>query len=359
MTCCAVLVNFHGAAETAAAAWSLHNDAPDTEISVVDNSTDAAEFRLLMEMLPPIARAWAAPRNLGFGQACNAAIENSSAAFIFLINPDVRIVPKCRWILDTVLQKNEQFAAVAPMQFLDMECTWRLPPSWFPTPLRAWATDVAQRDRELATKMSLALRSESLRYWQSSQTSSQRAVSGGAVMIRRSALDDGQALFDPRFFMYFEDSELCWRFKRKGLQIGVAPTAHAVHLWRNQPHKSQMMAESAEIYYAMHGGNRNPWLKKLAAVVTTPALSPLLSAGQPFPTEGYVIDAAWGNKWLFELSLSPLLSPAIGLLGAGPTVPAPNQVLSHFEGARVYGRLSPAVDRVTADNCVYFDWHAG
>ena len=357
MNCCAILVNYFGASDTAAAAWSALTDYPSLEIIVVDNSMNTAEFAKLKQLLPVDARLYAAPENLGFGRACNLAFNANTANYVFLVNPDVRIMPGCTSALLEVMQKDKQIGAAAPIQFLDDTCRWRLPPSWFPTDLRAWATDTALRDRNLAKRLSLALRAESVRYWTAMQPVTQRALSGGVVLIRREVIDANGQLFDPRFFMYFEDSDLCQHIKKGGRRLAMIPQAVAVHRWRNQPHKAAMMADGAAIYFDKHGGSANHWRQKAIAVAKQPVLMQLLGAPRPFPESGLTIPPAWQGGWVLELSPSPLLSPSVGLLGAGSNVAFPQETLAHFEGAPVFGRLGPTSCSTAADNCSYFEFN--
>lgn len=359
MSCCAILVNYHGAADTAAAAWSVLADESSSELIVVDNSTDASELARLKQLLPKAARLVAAPQNIGFGQACNLAFNASVADYVFLVNPDVRIVSGCLQALLIEMQRDERLGAVAPRQYLDDACQWGLPPSWFPTALRAWATDLAMRDRNSAKRLSRALRAESLRYWTTEQSTTQRALSGGVMLIRRSALDPGDQLFDPRFFMYFEDSDLCHRLKRSGHRLGMVPKASAVHRWRNQPHKAALMAKGASVYFSKYGGGANPWRDKASRLLNRMVLHPLLGDPKVFPRSGLVVPTSWELGWLLELSPSPLISPAIGLLGDGATVAFPGEVLANFEGAPVYARLGPAVPSRATDNCWYFEFNRG
>ncbi len=64
-------------------------------------------------------------------------------------------------------------------------------------------------------------------------------VSGAAMALRTSALGrlslDGE-VFDERFFMYHEDTDLCWRAARFGLRVRYVPAAVAVHErgWRKE-----------------------------------------------------------------------------------------------------------------------------
>ena len=357
MSCSAILVNFHGAADTAAAARSAIEGTPGLEVLVVDNSADDVEFNSLKQLLPSEARLLRASHNLGFGRACNLAFNASDADFVFLVNPDVKILPGCISSLIAELQRDCRIGAVAPRQYLDDACQWLLPPSWFPTTMRAWATEVALKDRVHARRLSRALRAESSRYWTASQALVQRALSGGAMLIRRSAIGPSDELFDPRFFMYFEDSDLCVRLKRSGYLLEMLPRAEAVHRWRNQPHKAALMADGAAVYFDKHQGATNRWQEKSARMAPLPSLRPLLEEYRVFPCEGLVVPKEWESGWLLELSPSPLLSPSIGRLGAGSRVDFPHEALASFEGAIVFGRLGLAASSWSQDNCWYFEFN--
>ncbi len=357
MDCSAILVNYRGAADTAAAARSAIAGAPGLEVLVVDNSADDVEFNSLKHLLPSKVQLLRASHNLGFGRACNLAFNASDSEFVFLINPDVKIFPDCISTLIDELQRDHQVGAVAPMQYLDDACQWRLPPSWFPTPVRAWATEVALRDKAQARRLSHALRAESLRYWTASKAVTQRALSGGAMLIRRSAIGPSEELFDPRFFMYFEDSDLCGRLKRSGYRLEMLPRAVAVHRWRNQSHKAALMNDGAALYFDKHRGTTIRWREKSASLAALPLPRPLLGECRAFPCTGMSVPKEWESGWLLELSPSPLFSPSIGRLGAGSRVDFPQEVLANFEGVPVFGRLGLAASSRSRDNCWYFEFN--
>lgn len=342
MNCCAILVNYHGAMDTAQAAWSVYADHPAVDICVVDNSQSEAESTRLRALLPAKARLLVATDNIGFGRACNWAFETCAHEFVFLVNPDVRLLAGCTARLLETIQANPRLAAVAPRQFLDDACRWMLSPSWFPTALRAWATESALRNPKHALQVGQAIRRESLRLWRSETALPQRALSGGVVLIRRSAVVSmGNAklpepLFDPRFFMYFEDSDLCRRLKNHGWQLAIEPAARAVHHWRNQPHKGALMATASEQYFAKYEGEK--WRTKAARLAAQPALG-WGGLTQVFPPEGLIIPETWREGWVLELGLNPLFTPCIGRLGVGSVAEFPRDVLANFEGTRVWARL--------------------
>lgn len=340
--CCAILVNYHGAMDTAQAAWSVYADHSAVDICVVDNSRDEAESTRLRALLPAKARLLVASDNIGFGRACNWAFETCSHEFVFLVNPDVRLLSGCTARLLETMHANPRLAAVAPRQFLDDACRWMLSPSWFPTALRAWATESALRNPQHAKRMGQAVRRESLRLWGSETVLPQRALSGGVLLIRRSAIvamgEDGspEPLFDPRFFMYFEDSDLSRRLKNHGWQLAIEPNARAIHHWHNQPHKGALMATASEQYFAKYDGA--VWRAKAARLATQPALG-WGGLTQVFPQEGLIVPETWREGWVLELGLNPLFVPCIGRMGVGSVVEFPRDILANFEGTRLWARL--------------------
>ena len=51
---------------------------------------------------------------------------------------------------------------------------------------------------------------------------------GGAVLLRRRYLDD-VGLFDERFFLYYEDTDLSWRGRLRGWRYVYVPGAVVRH----------------------------------------------------------------------------------------------------------------------------------
>lgn len=342
LSCCVVLVNYRGAAEIAAAVQSVLTDVPGTEVRVVDNSDDEKEWALLQSLLPQAVHCHRADGNIGFGQGCNLAVSASSADCFFLVNPDVRLVPGCTAALVGALADDATLGAVAPRQFLDSALQWHLPPSWLPTAVRAWATERARREPPVRDRIRRATGAEALRYWQARHAPlRQRALSGGAVLVHRRALDAGGALFDPRFFMYFEDSDLCMRLRRQGWGMAMVPEAQAVHAWHNAPHKQGLMEAGAVVYFAKHYAD-DRWLHKAQRLQHAP---PDLTGdrGQPGTRtmEGIALEVPVSLQagWVLELSPDPLLQICIGHAGTGMRALASYQTLAHFGSSAVFARL--------------------
>ncbi|TAK23368.1 MAG: glycosyltransferase family 2 protein [Chloroflexota bacterium] len=72
--------------------------------------------------------------------------------------------------------------------------------------------------------------------------------SGAAALYRRAMLDD-VGLFDPEFFMYYEDVDLAWRARLRGWECSPAFDAVARHVGsasagRNSPTKRRLLARN-------------------------------------------------------------------------------------------------------------------
>ncbi len=341
MDVCAVLVNYRGAQDIAAAAASVLADSPGVELVVVDNSESEDETERLRALLPPQARLIVADHNLGFGAACNLALAHSSAAAAWLVNPDVRVLPGCLQALLAALQADPHLAAVAPRQTLDLAQAWQLPPSTLPTAIDRWARAQALSSLRTRRRFVGAARALALRLWTAApgDVVPQRALSGGAMLVRRVCLDPGEHLFDPRYFMYYEDSDLCLRLRRRGWRLAAVPAARAVHLWRLGSHKDGLMAQSEPRYFAQHfPGSR--WLAREPAAVVLPYFRQVTSAAD------LVVPPALQRGWVFELSPTPLLDPAAAFVGSGPLLPWPSVVMAACGPVPLFARVGP--DRAEA-----------
>lgn len=59
---------------------------------------------------------------------------------------------------------------------------------------------------------------------------------GACMLIREKAV--GAEIFDPRFFLYFEDVDLCFRLKKAGWKVMYHPEAIAIHHHRQKSRTS-------------------------------------------------------------------------------------------------------------------------
>jgi GT2 family glycosyltransferase len=336
----ALLVTYFDAEGIAAAVRSLLGDDQELEIIVVDNSDDPLQWEELCRAVMPFARLVRAPSNLGFAQGCNLAMQHTDAEFLLLVNPDVRFLRRAATTLRTELLRRPDLAAVGPKQFLDAACLWSLPPAWCPTAIRLWVTESVMREPRHRTAWQRAVFAENIKAWAAERAIPQRSLSGGAMMIRRSALhsaSSGKAqLFDPRFFMYFEDSDLCLRLRAAGWQLALVPDAQAVHSWCNAPHKASLMRDGQEVFMQKHFVADNEWYGKLRRLWASGAPTPWETSSTPLRSA--VLHVGLGDVPAYlEASPHPNLWPSVGRLIT--------------QSERV--DLTPLLPIRSAENCIY------
>jgi GT2 family glycosyltransferase len=76
------------------------------------------------------------------------------------------------------------------------------------------------------------------------------------MLVRRAAFDDVSG-FDPRYFLYWEDADLCRRLRARGYEIRYVPGATAVHQVGQSSRTARAASikafhESAYLYYTTH-----------------------------------------------------------------------------------------------------------
>ncbi|MGH9122628.1 MAG: glycosyltransferase, partial [Acidimicrobiales bacterium] len=189
---------------------------------VVDNgSTDASDA---------VARAsgeevrWLpAGANLGYGAAANLGVAVTVADHVVVCNPDVVVAPEAVAALSAALSADAQLGVVGP-RILNSDGTTYPSARCFPNLVDAvghglfglvWkGNPFTRRYRREDADPALAARVD----W----------VSGAFFCARRSAWREVEG-FDPKFFMYLEDVDLCWRMGKAGWAVAYQPAAEVVH----------------------------------------------------------------------------------------------------------------------------------
>ena len=344
MKCQAILVNFHNAQLIAEGANSLLDDPACDEIHVVDNSVCPAESAQLRELLDRRIHLTVCSENLGFAKACNLAFAASEAECTLLLNPDARLFPGALQQLKSTLKNNPRSAAVGPRVFWDFERNFLLPPSTYPSRTSYLLDRLSQCWPELADWRNKAFRKRSLREWQHASLFRVNALSGGLVLLRRNALHQAGGLFDPCFFMYWEDSDLMRRLQDAGYQLLLEPRAEAVHLYEHSPEKDKMIADGWQAYSRKHFSS--PLWELTSNVLrhfqTRPTSKPdFVPIDLRSETKDIAIPvpAELQTGWLLEFSPSPEFYPSIGRLGHGKAACLPYALATRFKGQSYYLRL--------------------
>ncbi|MEX2490375.1 MAG: glycosyltransferase family 2 protein [Nitrospirales bacterium] len=201
----------------------------NVEIIIVDNDSKDGTSALIEQGFPSI-KVIALNENLGFGRACNIGVAASSSSFFVFLNPDAVASPDALKTLVTFLEDHPQAGIVGarlidplgqPLQSMGDS------PSLLGLVLDKPIAWVAQRVGPRGL-LRMFIGRISAKFRLPSKPESVPWVSGAALCCRRSTWEDLSG-FDEKFFLYFEDVDLCLRSTQAGWEVWHVPEAVVSH----------------------------------------------------------------------------------------------------------------------------------
>ncbi len=194
------------------------------EIIVVDNDSRDGSEQAIRDKFKNIDLI-ASNENLGFARANNFAAKKAKGNYILLLNPDTVI-------LDGAIQKIHSFAVANPHHqiyggrtlygdhSLNHESCWARPTLWSLFCYATGLTSIFRRNRIFDP--------ESYGDWQRNSIKEVDIVTGCFLLIERQLWQRLNG-FDPLFFMYGEDADLCLRSFKYGANPVITPDATIIH----------------------------------------------------------------------------------------------------------------------------------
>lgn len=218
-----LIVSYHSRDRLDACLTSVLSQTERTcEVIVVDNASADGSAALLRERYPQV-RLIENAANVGFAAAVNQAAQVAQGRYLFLLNPDALVVDKAVDTLVAFLDEHPEVGICAP-RVLDEQGrlqhnAYRFPTlasslwlAWSQTPWRL----LLRRPRRAGYDLT------------SDQPQGVDAAAGCALAIS-SALWRQLGGLDEGFFLYGEDTDLCWRAWRDGRQVVYMPAAAVIH----------------------------------------------------------------------------------------------------------------------------------
>lgn len=218
-----ILVSYNTAKMSVQSLNSLFASTGDIqlEVFVIDNASIDDSVSVIKKAFPYITLI-ENKANVGFGRANNQALKLLSGEYVLLLNTDAFVQPdtlnKCVYYM----QSNPSCGVLGTKL---LGCDGDLQPScrYWPTPFNIFANQIGLH--RLFKSISLVDDPN----WNPELTQNCDWVPGCYYLIRRQVIED-VGLFDPIYFLYYEEVDHCLATKKAGWDVVYFAGTSVVHI---------------------------------------------------------------------------------------------------------------------------------
>jgi GT2 family glycosyltransferase len=186
----------------------------ETEILVVDNASSDGSPEMVRRRFPR-TRLIENKKNVGFARANNQGLMQTEGPLVLFLNTDAKVNAGALELLMEEMLNNPQAGGVGPAlkkRKDSYQVSFGRKVDFFYAffqkavlnPYYTWRLKSDSKKREVG--------------W----------LSAACLLIRREAVEEA-GFFDERFFLYFEDIDLCYRMRGKGWKLFFLPRARMSH----------------------------------------------------------------------------------------------------------------------------------
>jgi GT2 family glycosyltransferase len=267
-----VLVSFNTCDLLRECLLTLHQEVGGVkfETIVVDNASRDGSADMVATEFPAV-RLIRSKVNLGFAAANNRAFDIASGRYIVLLNTDAFLRPGALRLSVEHMDDNPQ-VGLAGGRLVGRNGSWQPSARMFPSPLNSLLVMSGLADK--FPKSRLLGRVD--RSWADPlQPAPVDWVPGAYCVIRRSVLDR-IGFFDERFFLYYEEVDLCRRVKAAQSEVWYWPDIVVEHLGGESAKKMKTLKieqsgsqielwrmRAQLLYFRKHHGTLGAWSSML------------------------------------------------------------------------------------------------
>jgi GT2 family glycosyltransferase len=238
------------------------------EVFVVDSASRDGSADMVEREFPAV-RLVRSEVNLGFGGANNKAFALAKGRYVVLLNSDAFLRAQALR-LSIAHMDAEPRVALGGARLIGRDGSWQASARMFPSPLNDFLSLSG-----LAAKFpkSRFLGRQDRTWADQNQPADTDWVPGAFSIIRRTVLEE-VGYFDERFFLYYEEVDLCRRIRKAGHLVRYWPDVVVVH-WGGESSKTvktlRMSRSGAQLelwrirsgflYYRKHHGSA-AWVSK-------------------------------------------------------------------------------------------------
>ncbi len=224
-----IIVSYNTRDLTRKALLSLRGSAMQpAQIIVVDNNSGDDSVQMIKNEFKEVVLI-ENKENLGFAKANNLAIKMVDQPYVWLLNSDAEAGKNTLRELYDYMEKNPKIGALSP-QLVYPDCKLQPFGGFFPSCLNLFLyliplsyflpVSIKRKLKTLAIyPQSIPENGIELDY-----------ATGAALFLRKKALDQVGSLGED-YFMYFEETDLCWRLKKSGWKVMAINTEPVMHVY--------------------------------------------------------------------------------------------------------------------------------
>ncbi|MEM2928921.1 MAG: glycosyltransferase family 2 protein [Nitrososphaerota archaeon] len=183
------------------------------EIILVDNGSIDGSVEYVKEKFgkEEKLKILALNQNMGFAQGNNEGFKIAKGEYVVFLNNDVRV--KENWLkeLIKIMEENSNIGAAQPKILLDDGIHIDAAGCFIDYMGRVYQRGVFEEDKGQYNSI------DEIFY-----------AKGAAIIIRRKVLEEVD-IFDPSYFIYYDETDLCWRIWLKGYKVVYIPSSIIYH----------------------------------------------------------------------------------------------------------------------------------
>jgi GT2 family glycosyltransferase len=232
------------------------------EVLVVDNNSSDGSPEMVEDEFPEV-HLLRSQVNLGFGPANNLALQSAQGRFVVLLNSDAFLCPGTLALALRHMEEQPE-AGLGGARLVGRDFSWQPSARMFPSVF----SDALVLTGFAARFPKSRFFGRFDRTWADPALPSQVDWVPGAFSILRAEVIAKVGLFDPNFFLYSEEVDLCRRIKQAGYQVWYWPDIVVIHVGgesSRQVKSLEMSASGAQLirwrmrstllYYRKHHGS--------------------------------------------------------------------------------------------------------
>ncbi len=218
----------------------------EKEIIIIDNAFTAQSRDFLADWrkMEQNRRVIFNKENVGYAKANNQGIKAAKGEYILILNADVIVLPGSVEALIGLL-KQDSLVGLAGPQLLNIDKTiqdscYRFPRFYTPLARRTFLGKIFFKNE---------LKRYSMRDFDHQQT---REVDWllGACLAGRKRILERVGLFDERYFLYLEDTDLARKIRQNGFKTVYLPSAKMYHFYQRSSDKGGLFKKIVRIHIA-------------------------------------------------------------------------------------------------------------